>query len=284
MNKYCIVSLLFFLQSLVSVNAGLITGFLESTEDSNKIYNLEIRTSSVDELKVGEAYKFKVGLGDQTDHYLSREIEAAALFYNNQWHLEKIFPTEGIGAKAYYDSGEKFHRMVATMSRRHFVKEGEYVKPFAGINQDGEFFQIKEFLGKAYVINFIFTRCQAAEMCPAATQRMAYMQEKAEVLGLEDLHFLSVSFDPKNDSPGVLRQYAESYSIELDNFTFMTSKPEWIDDLMRYFGIIRLNEDGTINHTMATLLIDQKGRVHFRKEGSTWRVDDFLEQAEELLR
>ena len=63
----------------------------------------------------------------------------------------------------------------------------------------------------------------------------------------------------------------------------MTSEPEWIDDLMRYFGIIRIDEEGTINHTMATLLLDPQGRVHFRKEGSKWRIEEFLSQAELLL-
>ncbi len=284
MHKYIIISLLCIIQSVVSLNAKVITGFLESTKDANKVYNLLIRTSSLEGLSVGQTYDFKVGMGDQSNHYLGREIKADALFYNNQWKLEKVFPVDGIGAKAYYDSGVKFHKMVATMSRRHFVKEGEYLVPFAGINQAGQFFQIKDFLGKALVINFIFTRCQAAEMCPAATQRMALMQEKARSLGLDNLHFLSLTFDPINDSPGILKQYAQSYSIELDNFTFMTSKPEWVDDLMRYFGIIRLNEDGTINHTMATLLIDPQGRVHYRKEGSRWRVDDFLDRATQLLK
>ena len=45
-----------------------------------------------------------------------------------------------------------------------------------------------------------------------------------------------------------------------------------------------MEQDGTINHTMATLLIDQKGRIHYRKEGSVWKVDGFLTRAQELLK
>ena len=58
-----------------------------------------------------------------------------------------------------YDLNEKFHRMVKPMSRRNFVQEGDHIISFSGINQEGDFFQIKDFLGKAVVINFIFTRC-----------------------------------------------------------------------------------------------------------------------------
>ena len=57
-----------------------------------------------------------------------------------------------------------------------------------------------------------------------------------------------------------------------------------MDDLLRQFGILTVEEDGTINHTMATLLIDQNGRVAFRKEGSSWTVKEFLKEARELFK
>ncbi|MDA0849399.1 MAG: SCO family protein [Verrucomicrobia bacterium] len=255
---------------------------LDSTEGHSR-YHVKIIESEIDTIQSGEKYDFRVGLGDQSDHYVGREIQANAVYYLKQWHLESIFPMTGVGSKAYYDLNEKFHRMVKPMSRRNFVQEDDYIIAFSGINQDGDFFQFKDFLGKAVVINFIFTRCKAAEMCPASTRRMSLLQEKAREIGLDDLRLLSITFDPEYDSPGILKQFGESYDIEFDTFTFMTAKPVWVEDLMRYFGIITMEQDGTINHTMATLLIDQKGRIHYRKEGSVWKVDDFLARAKELL-
>jgi protein SCO1/2 len=55
-----------------------------------------------------------------------------------------------------------------------------------------------------------------------------------------------------------------------------------VDDLLRQFGILTMEEDGTINHTMATLLVDANGRVAYRKEGATWTTDEFLKAAEEM--
>ena len=260
-----------------------VTALVEGTSEENSIYEVSVIDSEIKAIESGEKYKFRVGLGDRSDHYIGREIQANAVFYSNQWHLESIFPITGVGSKAYYDLNEKFHRMVKPMSRRNFVQEDDYIIAFSGINQEGDFFQFKDFLGKAVVINFIFTRCQAMEMCPASTRRMSILQDKAREIGLEDLHFLSITFDSEYDSPGILKQYGKSYDIEFDTFTFMTAKPLWVEDLMRYFGIITIEEDGTINHTMATLLIDQKGRIHYRKEGSVWKVDDFLARAQELL-
>lgn len=272
-----------FTFGMVTVQGSFISGLVEGTLEGHSIYQLKIIDSEIQEIEAGKVYNFQVGLGDQSDHYVGREIQANAVYYLNQWHLESIFPMTGVGAKAYYDLNEKFHRMVKPMSRRNFVQEDDYIIAFSGINQDGDFFQFKEFLGKAVVINFIFTRCQAAEMCPASTQRMSMLQDRAREIGLEDLHLLSITFDAEYDSPGILKQYGKSYDIEFDTFTFMTAKPLWIEDLMRYFGIITMEQDGTINHTMATLLIDQKGRIHYRKEGSVWKVDDFLTRAQKLL-
>ena len=93
---------------------------------------------------------------------------------------------------------------------------------------------------------------------------------------------MTITFDPEFDSPGILRNYAKNYGLENENFHLLTSTQETVDDLMRLFGILTIEEDGTINHTMATLLVDANGRVAFRKEGSQWTADEFLKEIEAL--
>ena len=154
---------------------------------------------------------------------------------------------------------------------------------FAMIDQHGQFVQIRSFRGKPFILNFIFTRCQLPEMCPASTARMAELQNRAAEAGLEDLQFVTITFDPEFDSPGVLRQYADGYGIDSGNFHLLTnSDPQICEDLLRRFGILTIEEDGTINHTMATFLIDKNGRVAYRKEGSQWAVQDFLDRSSAL--
>ncbi len=277
-----LLAIIYFSSALFSWS-GEIIGILKHTELNDSVYSVCITDSNHEAFILGQEYDFKVSKGDQSKRYLGLRIKAHPSFFGNEWHLERIFPINGSGSKAYYDLNKIFSYRVKSLSRRKFLEEDDYILSFAGINHKGEFFQFNDFLGKILVVNFIFTRCRAAEMCPAATLKMARMQDEARDLGLIDLHFLSISFDPDNDSPGVLNAYAQSYGIESDTFTFMTAGGELIEDLMRYFGIITMEEDGTINHTMATLLINQKGRVHYRKEGSVWQVSDFLERARELV-
>lgn len=281
-SKFHLLAIIYFSLPLFSWS-GEIVGILKYTKVNDSVYTICITDSNDDAFILGQEYDFKVAKGDQSKRYLGRKIKAQPSFFGNEWNLEKIFPINGSGSKAYYDLNQNFSYMVKSISRRNFLEEDDFILSFAGINHEGEFFQFNDFLGKILVVNFIFTRCQAAEMCPAATLKMSRMQDEARDLGLVDLHFLSISFDPENDSPGALNTYAKSYGIESDTFTFMTAGKDLIEDLMRYFGIITIEEDGTINHTMATLLINQKGRVHYRKEGSVWKVSDFLERAKELV-
>lgn len=276
----------FFLISILGVSplrGALIAGRVVQVDGEMRSYEVEIMESEDVQLAVGSRQVLRVGPGDAGIDYVGRRIRGEANFYSDQWHLEAIFPLEGVGAKAMADANRRFRKETALLSRRKFVREGDYMPEFAMIDQAGRFVQIRELRNKAYIMNFIFTRCQLPEMCPASTARMAELQSRAADAGLEDLHFVTITFDPEFDSPGVLRQYAEGYDIQLDNFHLLTnSDPQVCEDLLRRFGILTIEEDGTINHTMATFLVDKNGRVAYRKEGSQWSASDFLERAAKL--
>jgi len=268
--------------SILSAEPVAVLGRVIDTQADSKTFTVALDAVSLSELKLEGAQVFKVGLGDAELDYTGRRIRGYADFYNEQWHLERIFPTDGAGAKAMQDVNQRLHTTTATMSRRKYVKQGDYIPNFAMTDQNGKFLQIRELKGKAFVLNFIFTRCTVPAMCPASTTRMSDLQKSAAEAELNNLHFVTITFDPEFDSPGILRQYANGYGLSLDNFHLLTGTTQVVQNLLRQFGILTLEEDGTINHTMATLLVDEKGRVAYRKEGSGWTVKDFLEAAKAL--
>jgi len=243
---------------------------------------LELTKSEDAKLESGTTHTFRVGVGDLTIGYSGRTIKANAAYYGKKWHLEQVFPLDGLGAKAALDVNHQLHQATAAMSRRKYVKQGEYIPNFAMIDQHGEFLQIRQLQGKPFVLNFIFTRCTVPTMCPASSTRMSTMQDAAREAEVEDLQFVTITFDPAFDSPGILNQYADGYGMEPGNFHLLTGEQSVVDDLLRQFGILTMDEDGTINHTMATLLVDANGRVAYRKEGATWKVQEFLKAAQEL--
>lgn len=268
--------------SCLSAEPSPIEGRVLEVLPDERLFRVEMTQSSHPDFGVGEVRDFRVGPGDLEIGYVDRLIRAQAVHYSKSWHLERVFPIDGVGAKAMQDINRQLHSLTASMNRRDYLREGDYIPNFAMIDQNGDFLQIRELRGNAFVLNFIFTRCKVATMCPAATLRMAKLQEAAKSEGLDNVHFVTVTFDPEFDSPGIMRNYGKGYGIKNENFHLLTSTQKTVDDLLRLFGIVTVDEDGTIDHTMATLLVDANGRIAYRKEGSKWSVSDFIEEISEL--
>lgn len=154
---------------------------------------------------------------------------------------------------------------------------GDNLPPFALYDQDGEVITTDFFDGSVTVLNFIFSRCSVAEMCPAATMKMKKLQELAEKTNIPHIRFLSITLDPIFDSPGVLKSYARGYNLNENNFKVCTAKKPVIDDLTRQFGIFReVTEDQPLDHTMRTMIINSKRQIVYQVPGKGWRVEDFL--------
>ena len=241
----------FYFLALHAIQAVEIEGRVLKVLPDVRSFELELTQSGDAKLEVGSMRIFRVGAGDLKIGYAGRMIKANAAYYGKQWHLEQIFPIDGLGAKAARDVNHQLHQATAVMSRRKYVKQGEYIPNFAMIDQHGEFLQIRQLQGKPFVLNFIFTRCTIPTMCPASSIRMADMQDAAREAGLNGLQFVSITFDPAFDSAGILNQYADGYGMESENFHLLTMNQTVVDDLLRQFGILTMEEDGTINHTMA---------------------------------
>lgn len=262
--------------------AAVIEGEVLAVDAEAKIFEVEVLKPGQSEFACGSKEKFRVSRGDLEIGYLGRQVRANSVFYGNAWHLEQVFPIDGEGAQAVAKVNGSLHDLAKNMPRRKYLKKGHAVPNFGMIDHDGEFVQFKDLKGKAIMLNFIFTRCAVAKMCPASSMKMETIQEQAREEGLKNLHFVTISFDPAFDSPGILRTYAKGYEMELDNFHLLTGTQEVVDDLLRLFGVLTMEEDGTINHTIATLLIDAEGRVAYREEGPGWKVKNFLKAARKL--
>ena len=113
-------------------------------------------------------------------------------------------------------------------------------------------------------------------MCPAATAKMIDVQLKAAEAGVKNLELVSITLDPEYDTPGVLKEYAEARGIDTTNFSFLTGPEGAIKDLFKQFGILTEMDGPVLKHTLATLLIDEQGKIVWRADGSGWSADEFV--------
>ncbi len=90
---------------------------------------------------------------------------------------------------------------------------------FALVDDGGRAFGPERLAGKVSVVNFIFTSCPT--VCPALTARMAWLQGRLDEPAVQ---LVSISVDPKNDTPEVLREYGERFGRDPARWTFVTGE------------------------------------------------------------
>lgn len=167
-----------------------------------------------------------------------------------------------------------------TFERGRIVMRGanDLMPMMAMWDQDGRFRLKKDFLGAPLAINFVFTSCQNARMCPASTMAMRKLaDELAKRPALANVQLVTITFDPEVDTPGVLRTYAQGYGIDFKRHSFLTGREAHIKDLMRHYGILTTRSDGTILHNAALVIVSPEGRIVQRREGA---IFDSAEVAE----
>ena len=171
-----------------------------------------------------------------------------------------------------------------TFERGRIVMRGanDLMPMMALWDQEGRFQLKKDFLGAPLAINFVFTSCQNARMCPASTSAMRKLaDELAKRPALANIRLVTITFDPEVDTPGILRTYAQGYGIDFKRHSFLTGREAHIKDLMRHYGILTTRSDGTILHNAALVIVSPEGRIVQRREGA---VFDSAEVAEYFAR
>ena len=163
-----------------------------------------------------------------------------------------------------------------TRGKNSYRDIGEAGPSFTLYNQDGRAVSFDTFRGRRIVLNFIFTRCPVATMCPASTAKMMALQAAAKAQGIANFELVSISFDSAYDTPPVLKKYATERGINTTNFSFLTGPERAIRDLLAQFGIIAEPGENIFKHTLATLLIGADGKILHREDGSNWLPNDFL--------
>jgi protein SCO1/2 len=117
------------------------------------------------------------------------------------------------------------------------------------VNQDGAKVRLKELLqsGKPVIVEFIFATCTT--ICPVLSASFVSLQQK---LGNDSqkVHLISISIDPENDTPKVMKAYLKRYRAK-PGWDFLTGSRKDIDNVMRAFDAYIPNK---MSHFPLTLI------------------------------
>ena len=101
------------------------------------------------------------------------------------------------------------------------------------INQNGAKIKLKDVIqsNKPVVVDFIFGTCTT--ICPVLSASFVNLQNKISP-DSQKVHLISISIDPENDSPKVMKEYLKRYQAK-PGWDFLTGSRRDIDSVMRAF-------------------------------------------------
>jgi len=121
--------------------------------------------------------------------------------------------------------------------------------------------------GKVVAVTFIYTRCPLPDYCPRMVTNFRAIRDRFAARMDRDLVLLTISFDPKFDTPETLARYAASQRAGGPGWRFLTGDPANIERVCNAFGIQYWAEEGMITHSLQTAVIDRDGRLAATVEG-----------------
>lgn len=252
-----------------------VTGEIVSADPTRNI--LVVRHDDIPGLMPAMTMEFLVSPGDAAVAKPGQKIRGQLLPADKgDWRLEQIWPADQATESAVKMQANALRQDTLTRGKTPYREVGEKIPAFALYDQEGRVVESVRFQGRQIMLNFIFSRCPVANMCPASTMKMMTAQKAAREAGVKNLEFISITLDPAYDTPGVLKEYAASRGIDTTNFSFLTGPENAIKDLLAQFGVLAEFEGDLLKHTLTTLLIDEQGRIAHRADGSGWDPMEFV--------
>jgi protein SCO1/2 len=147
------------------------------------------------------------------------------------------------------------------------VSVGSPMPDFELTDQSGGAVALSALRGKVVAVTFIYSRCPLPDYCPRMIENFRAIGQRFAARMDRDLVLLTISFDPKYDTPAILTRYAASQRAGGPGWHFLTGDPARIERVCNAFGIQYWAEEGLITHSLQTAVIDRDGRLAATVEG-----------------
>lgn len=147
---------------------------------------------------------------------------------------------------------------------------GEIVPDFSLTDQNGRPFQLASQKQKAVILTFIYTRCPIPNFCPLLSNNFKELQKRLSKEFPGRFQLLSISIDPKFDTPQTLKSYGARYDADESTWTMATGTPEEINRIGEWFGLTHEATGGLVNHDLRTALISPDGKLLQVWKSNVW--------------
>ncbi len=165
-------------------------------------------------------------------------------------------------------------------TEKYFQPFNKEAPDFTLQDADRKTISLADLRGKVVIVHFIYTNCP--DVCPLHAERIAEIQEMINLTPMRDLvQFITITTDPKNDTPEVMRSYGKAHGLDTVNWMFLTSGSDNLAttrQLVERFGHkFTKSDDGYQVHSVVTHVIDKQGRWRANFHGLKFQPVNFVQ-------
>lgn len=159
---------------------------------------------------------------------------------------------------------------------------GRKLSDYAFTDREGRQVRLADYRGKPLLVSFVYTGCTSA--CPPTTKRLAQSIRKAQgVVGSDSFRVLSVGFNPPQDSPDAMRDFARRFGIDAPNWKFLTPYEAQLRELTSEFGFSYVPTSWGFDHITQVTVVDQNGRIYRQVYGDDFSIWLLIDPLKELI-
>lgn len=132
--------------------------------------------------------------------------------------------------------------------------------------EENKTIHLEDLRGKTLVMVMIYTTCKAA--CPRLVADMRNIEAKIPKVYNEDLQYVLISIDPKNDTPERLKAFAKENFMDDEHWTFLQGTEESVREFanvlaVKYKQISPLD----FSHSNIISVFNPEGELVHQQEG-----------------
>jgi protein SCO1/2 len=181
-------------------------------------------------------------------------------------------------------------QLVAGAITARMLKPGDHLPNDVYVKQDGKKTRFSDYRGKAVALTFIYSRCPLPDYCILMSNNFRKLQK---ILASESAlsgkwHLITISIDPKFDTPHVLRDYGKSYNADFATWDFLTDPDTSGRTIMKLADGLGLtyedDEGGLIAHNLRTVVLDGEGTITKVFHGNEWKPEDVASELRTAIR
>jgi protein SCO1/2 len=160
------------------------------------------------------------------------------------------------------------------------LKAGDPLPDGVLITEEGRQIHFSDFHGQAIAFTFFYTRCPLPNYCPLMNRNFAAARDiiSSTTSAPTNWEFLSISFDPENDTPQVLTTYGDFYRNDNSSHWLFASAPtNTLATLAPALDLMVFREGTGISHNLRTVVLDPRGRIYRQFDGNQWTPKDLAD-------